>query len=244
MGADADYDALEVRERAEMAFDEMRDKIATLRAQLAEAKATSSRVMLCYLGHTFFWVEGTPVPKKGDCPWCQLATLQAEVEQLQVQLAGCLTAAEGHRPDPAVDEQAYGWSPAYATTLTLRLDYERLRADASEDLFPEILQAFGEVSALFMSQPDPGTSIVMPTQDLERIAHDLAMRVSKYSRAQVEALREALHDIAGGHTRLYADAPDVMTAESPAAFQHDMWTWSQRVARAALDGDGEKEKAT
>ena len=53
-------------------------------------------------------------------------------------------------------------------------------------------------------------------------------------RADNERQAEALHDIAGGHTSQYVDAPDLMTAESPAAFQHDMWVWSQRIARAAL----------
>ena len=47
--------------------------------------------------------------------------------------------------------------------------------------------------------------------------------------------RAVLHDIAGGHTSQYVDAPDPMTAESPAAFQHDMWTWSQKIARLATE---------
>ena len=36
-----------------------------------------------------------------------------------------------------------------------------------------IHEALGEVSGLFMSQSIPGTSIVMPTEDLNRIADDL-----------------------------------------------------------------------
>ena len=59
-----------------------------------------------------------------------------------------------------------------------------------------------------------------------------------YLTSELAGLREALHDIAGGHTSQYVDAPDVMTAESPAAFQHDMWTWSQRVAKDALATQG------
>lgn len=43
----------------------------------------------------------------------------AEVEQLRVQLAGCLCAAEGHFQE--VPEQgAYGWSPAYEAVKELR----------------------------------------------------------------------------------------------------------------------------
>ena len=59
---------------------------------------------------------------------------------------------------------------------------------------------------------------------------------------QYERLREALHDIAGGHTSQYVDAPDVMTAESPAAFRADMWSWSQRIARTALAQPEAKER--
>lgn len=51
-----------------------------------------------------------------------------EVEQYQVQLAGCLTAAEGHTQNPA-DRRDYGWSLAYQTTLDLRRNYDAARAE-------------------------------------------------------------------------------------------------------------------
>ena len=53
-------------------------------------------------------------------------TVSEEVERLRVQLAGCLTAAEGHVSSPA-KEGDYGWSPAYQAVLELRREYEKLR---------------------------------------------------------------------------------------------------------------------
>lgn len=45
--------------------------------------------------------------------------------QLQVQLAGCLTAADGGTLDPA-QQGDYGWSPAYQRVLDLRLKHDDL----------------------------------------------------------------------------------------------------------------------
>ena len=47
-------------------------------------------------------------------------------------------------------------------------------------------------------------------------------------------LREALDTIASGWTTRFPGAPDVMTATSPDHFRGEMWSWSQKVARAAL----------
>jgi hypothetical protein len=48
-------------------------------------------------------------------------------EQLEVQLAGCLTAAEGHGVDEynCAKQGMYGWSPAYAAVLELRRSWQR-----------------------------------------------------------------------------------------------------------------------
>lgn len=52
--------------------------------------------------------------------------------------------------------------------------------------------------------------------------------------AERDELKAALETIGGGHTTHFPGAPNVMTAASPEAFRSDMWTWSQKVARAAL----------
>jgi len=49
---------------------------------------------------------------------------KAREEQLQCQLAGCLTAAEGWNNNPATPD-TWGWSPAYQATLDLRRTYEK-----------------------------------------------------------------------------------------------------------------------
>jgi hypothetical protein len=48
-----------------------------------------------------------------------------EAEQYRVQLAGCLTAAEGGITDVA-KEGDYGWSPAYQKTLELRRAFQEM----------------------------------------------------------------------------------------------------------------------
>ena len=53
--------------------------------------------------------------------------LRTAMEQLRVQAAGCLGAAEGATWEPA-SPQDYGWSLAYQKTLELRLKYDVLKA--------------------------------------------------------------------------------------------------------------------
>lgn len=45
-----------------------------------------------------------------------------EAERLQVQLAGCLTAAEGAKQSVYAGD--YGWSPAYQSVIELRKLYD------------------------------------------------------------------------------------------------------------------------
>ena len=56
----------------------------------------------------------------------ELRHLEKEVEQLQVQLAGCGVAALGGTSDPA-KQGDYGWSPAYQDVLDLRIRFEKLQ---------------------------------------------------------------------------------------------------------------------
>jgi hypothetical protein len=52
--------------------------------------------------------------------------LNAQIEQLRVQLAGCLTAAEGFAGDNPPKEGDYGWTLAFQKTLELRKDRDWL----------------------------------------------------------------------------------------------------------------------
>lgn len=48
-------------------------------------------------------------------------------DQLRVQLAGCLTAAEGYISGKnRATKEMYGWSPAYQAVLELRESFELL----------------------------------------------------------------------------------------------------------------------
>jgi hypothetical protein len=79
-----------------------------------------------------------------------------DAEQLMVQLAGCLTAAEGNIAEPA-KEGDYGWSLAYQRTLELRRRYDKaqLAARGMRDhatrirgVSPEVANDFARYAAL------------------------------------------------------------------------------------------------
>jgi len=57
-----------------------------------------------------------------------LVAAEAELEQARVQLAGCLTAAEGAIREPA-KQGDYGWSLAYQRVLELRAKITELEGD-------------------------------------------------------------------------------------------------------------------
>lgn len=61
-----------------------------------------------------------------------LASLREQVEQLQIQLAGCSTAAEGFTKDVAKPGD-WGWSPSYQDVLKLRRKYDALRKRHESD---------------------------------------------------------------------------------------------------------------
>lgn len=65
-----------------------------------------------------------------------------EAEQARVQLAGCLTIAEGIYPDPAVTNDDYGWSRAYEKTHLLRRAFDRLAGGMSpEEVLTKVVPA-------------------------------------------------------------------------------------------------------
>ncbi len=55
----------------------------------------------------------------------EIEELKNQNERLTVQLAGCLTAAEGHISEQHLAKEGdYGWSLAYQKVLELRRKYE------------------------------------------------------------------------------------------------------------------------
>ena len=55
-----------------------------------------------------------------------------QIEQLEAQLAGCATAAQGYIEEP-VKVGDYGWSPAYQDVLELRIKYDKVVFLARKD---------------------------------------------------------------------------------------------------------------
>ena len=81
-----------------------------------------------------------------------------ELERLQCQLAGCLTAAEGH-VFATVEQGAYGWSPAYEAVVQLRKAFDQ-QAERILELTREVNSLQALRAALLPSDfppppPDP-----------------------------------------------------------------------------------------
>jgi len=58
-----------------------------------------------------------------------LMKYQQQVEQLQVQLAGCAVAAKNGSEEQEAPVQSYGWSPVYADVLLLRRTHDQLLSE-------------------------------------------------------------------------------------------------------------------
>ena len=71
--------------------------------------------------------------------------LQGELDKLRVQLAGCLTIADG--AGPIAREGDYGWSPAYQRILQLRTfsDNSKVEVDRLREKLIQLATAFGQV---------------------------------------------------------------------------------------------------
>jgi hypothetical protein len=76
-------------------------------------------------------VVGEPIKLKAREPHRtksqrEIERLKEEIAQLDTQMAGCLTAAEGWSCDEHAKKGDYGWSPAYQAVLELRKKYDGL----------------------------------------------------------------------------------------------------------------------
>lgn len=74
--------------------------------------------------HCYLCLYGEEAARELDALAARVQELERELEQVRVQLAGCLAAAEGATTDVA-KQGDYGWSPAYQETLDLRRQYDR-----------------------------------------------------------------------------------------------------------------------
>ncbi len=59
-----------------------------------------------------------------------------------------------------------------------------------EQIKEYIFEAFGKVSALFMSQEVKGTEIIMPSEEIRNIGYELLVKISNLSKSQVEQKEE------------------------------------------------------
>ena len=66
-----------------------------------------------------------------------------------------------------------------------------------------------------------------------------AVTALEAAEQDAERYKDALITIGGGWTARFPGAPDPMTTESPLQFHSDMWSWSQKVAKAAIAGEKE-----
>lgn len=108
--------------------------------------------------------------------------LRAEVEQLRVQLAGCLTAAEGGTSEAVIAREGdYGWSLPYQKILDLRAALDARRAE-EQPADPAEEQA-----------PAPATGKLNPRQ----IVRDCVAACPELEQAPIIDIVTAVIDSAG-----------------------------------------------
>jgi hypothetical protein len=131
-------------------------------------------------------------------------SLREELEQVRVQLAGCLSVANGATHDPA-KQGDYGWSVAYQAVLTLREELAREKRDHAVD--EQILDAIYEAAdGLPQDAPSTGKSrpyLVLP-QQITKLREELAQ-----VKAAAKKLEEARFFVVQVGDALCRDLPDL-----------------------------------
>lgn len=153
---------------------------------------------------------------------CKLAEIESTLEKYKS------TAAEpaGELPGPPCQ-----WGDGNGRSVIDVADYDTLHAFTIRLLRAErdLAQANADLSSLTR---DFGAAIDR-AQAAESALVELRTQ-AEADRRDAERYRAALNTIGGGMTNEFPGAPDVMPATSAEAFRSDMWSWSQKVAKAAL----------
>lgn len=120
-------------------------------------------------------VQGAGTPPADQAARDNMQKLLESEERLRVQLAGCLTAAEGHVPNPALRQGDYAWTLAYQKTLDLHRSRETVQKE---------LTAYVDNLMWVRKRHVPGV----------QIGENLAVHVTKYVKHLEHVL--AAHNLA------------------------------------------------
>jgi hypothetical protein len=118
---------------------------------------------------------------------------RAEAERLNVQLAGCLVAAEGGTSEPVVaEEKVYGWSLAYQRTLDLRRERDHVAAVIRDaGLWPDDDNLIGAVTMLVAAAKDRDAARADLANLNARYQDVSSMLIEAASEKTADALRTA-----------------------------------------------------
>jgi hypothetical protein len=138
-----------------------------------------------------------PGATRQECKLCSGTRLNCEVDQLRVQLAGVLVAAEGGTDE--ANTARYGWSPTYQAVLELRLKYDKLGKDFEQEQ-QDNLKLAAQVDILVATE---GDQMEIASQRYEALREeysaerDLLHSELDTAHKQIDQLRAELDEAAG-----------------------------------------------